>query len=212
MSLMGYIERVFAIIGALASVAGLYLAWDHWRRLRRLRGGPTWDDALRIADRLLDTIDRKGFKPDLVIGLGRSGGIWGGWLAGNLGSIPFASIDIEYKDTEIGRSAQFPGADAVLSNVNERYPGKPRILIVEGAASTGTTFREFLRQFKPQIEGWDVKTAVLYKNAGADVPISFVGKDDLDPWPERFPWHKRAGYKPHLRYVLERTGNMAAST
>ncbi len=211
MSVIEYVERILAVFGGVASVTGLYLAVVVWRERCRLRIEPSWDDTLRVADTLLDTIQRAQFDPHLVIGLGRSGGIWGGWLAGNLDSLPLALIDLEYDGRDVARRVKIWHGEEVLSYIpdyiRERYENdasKPRVLVVEGASSTGTTFREFFTKFGSALLDWDVKTAVLYKNAAVDVQIDFVGKDDLSPWPEKFPWHRRAGYKPHLRYVFER--------
>ena len=122
-----------------------------------MRRQPTWDDALRVAEKLLNTIEGS-FMPDLVLGLGRSGGIWGGWLAGNLGSLPFAVIDIEYDDGEVVLRAEFPGGEEVLSSVRKRFPNSPHVLVVQGAASGGMTFREFFAKFNSQR---GVKTSIL---------------------------------------------------
>ena len=216
MSVMHYVERVLAIVGGLASLGGLYLAWVYWQWQRRLRSEPTWDDALRVAENVLESIQESGFNPHLVVGLGRSGGIWGGWLAGNLGTLPFALIDVEKEDEDPARRIRIWHGEEVLSYIpgyiqerSENKTGKPRVLVVEGAATAGTTFREFLAKFKSQLSEWDVKTAVLYKRGPVDVRIDFFGKDDLYPWPKRFPWHKRAAYKPHLRYIFERAQDVA---
>lgn len=218
MSVIEYVERILAVFGGAASVTGLLLAVVVWRERRRMRSQPSWDEALRVADTLIDTIQQARFSPHLVIGLGRSGGIWGGWLAGNLGSLPFTVIDLEYEVDEIVRRVKFlhmKGVVAWLPDfIRERYKndaGKPGVLVVEGASSTGRTFREFFTGFQQVVSDWDVKTAVLYKNAAVDVRIDFVGKEDLSPWPEKFPWHSRVGYKPHLRYVIEQPSQARAA-
>lgn len=196
------IWQFFAFVGAIASIAGLAIWIAQFILRRRWAKQPTWDDSLRVAEKLLNMIEAGTWKPDVVVGLGRSGGIWGSWLAGNLGSLPMALIDIEYEPTERERRVEFYGAEQVLSYMAERFKGQPRVLVVEGAASTGTTLREFFRRFDSQLSKWDMKTAVLYSNPAADFAIDFVGSADLEPWPERFPWHQRAGYKPHLRNVF----------
>lgn len=209
------IWQFFAFVGILASIGGLALGIAELVLRRRWARQPTWDDALRAAEKLLNTIEAGTWKPDVVVGLGRSGGIWGGWLAGNLGSLPLAHIDLSRKP--IGREwhVEFHGAEQVLGYLAKRFEGQPRVLVVNGGASNGETFKAFFRRFDSQLTKWDVKTAVVYANVAVDFAIDFVGKGDLEPWPERLPWQQRDAYKPHLRNVFARarlTATPVAST
>lgn len=123
MSVIEYVERILAVFGGAASVTGLLLAVVVWRERRRMRSQPSWDEALRVADTLIDTIQQSRFSPHLVIGLGRSGGIWGGWLAGNLGSLPFTVIDLEYEVDEIVRRVKFLHMKGVVAWLPRFHPG-----------------------------------------------------------------------------------------
>lgn len=199
-------ERVLAAIGAVAGIGAFVFAiaqgylWYMWRRQI------TWDDALRVAETLLKQIEGGTWRPEVVLGVGRSGGIWGGWIAGNLGSLPFAVVDAKYVGTKTLDDVEFPRAEGVLSGIRKAYGDELRVLVIEGATSTGLTLREFLKHFKAELGGWDIKTAVLYRNTAAQVRVDFVGKD-LIPWPtddKPFPWHFRAGYRPFLGSLVSR--------
>ena len=200
---MTIIKDILSVIGAIASVSGAVISAAYYFHVWRWKRQLTWDDALRVAEQLLQQIEGSDWKPDIVIGLGRSGGIWGGWLAGNLGSLPLGVIDVTYEETPVGgRSVAFPGGWQVLSSLKETYPDDRNVLVVEGASSTGQTPREFRQELISKIPDWDVKLAVLYKNPTVAERIDFVGKADLEPWPTRFPWHARAVYRPYLRDIL----------
>ena len=183
------IERILAVIGAVASMAAVMASVIRWYRLRLWRRQLTWDDALRVARTLLEKIEGSEWKPAVVIGIGRSGGIWGGWLAGNLGGVPFAVVDDRYEQTAEGLRVEFPGGEDVLGSLGRLYGDNLRILLVEGATSTGQTPLEFQRRFARQLNGWDVRVAVLYKNPSSAASIDFVGMEGPEPWPARFPWH-----------------------
>ncbi|NIM18595.1 MAG: hypothetical protein GTO45_42005 [Candidatus Aminicenantes bacterium] len=178
-----------------------------WFRIRTWKKRITWDDALRNAKRLLEQVQNHqketGWMPDVVIGLGRSGGIWGGWLAGNLGTLPFAVIDDKYESKEKGINVSFPAGKEILSAVRSTYPDKKRILIVEGASSTGKTPAKFQEDFSQMLNDCDVKFAVLYKNPAAVFDIEFAGKIGPEPWPDKFPWHFSNLYRPYLRDIFK---------
>lgn len=145
---------------------------------------------------LADVKKEPNWEPSLVIGIGRSGGIWGGWLAGNLGTKPLLVVDVSYYEQS---PPEFPGAEQVLSALEEFRDLGDKILLVEGAASTGQTFRYFIERFSDQLRSWKIKKAVLYKNPVVPKKdIDFVGRS-LERWPERFPWHEQADWRPQLR-------------
>ena len=198
------VEFFLAVLGALSSIAGLIIGIRYEYQRRVWKKKLTWDDALRTARTLLEQISGAGWKPDLVIGIGRSGGIWGGWLAGNLGSLPFVAIDDKYEDVEAGLSVDFPCGKSILSNVQEFYSehGTLKVLVVEGASRSGGTPQKFREQFAEILRHWDVKLAVVYKNPGSAAAIDFVGMVGPEPWPEKFPWHETDAYRPYLRDVF----------
>ncbi len=195
------VEFILQLLGAIGAVVAL-IAFA--LQIIRIRQGPTWSDALRKARKVLDKINQSDWEPTVVIGIGRSGGIWGGWLAGNLGSKPFLGIEEYYVPNPHGREVHFQGAEKVLSALEEFKEFGNNVLLVEGASSTGQTFTGFMEKFSDQLNLWNIKKAVLYKNPAAAVNIDFVGKS-LERWPERFPWHDRRG-KWH-RYLRNGSNN-----
>jgi len=204
MQTMGVFERVLMIVGAVAGVLGCVFVGVQFYKFYLWKRRVTWDDALQVGDDLLKQLEASTWKPDLVIGLGRSGGIWGGWIAGNLGSLPFALVDAK-KEPPI----EFPGGADILAALHRTYGDKKRVLLIEGATSRGAVFREFFNNFGAALTewGWDLKKAVLYRNLASDAELEFVGREDLVPWPtdpRPFPWHRRAGYRPFLGNIVGR--------
>lgn len=157
----------------------------------------SWDYSFKVAEKLLKDIETSGKKFDVVVGLGRSGGIWGGWIAGNLGSIPFFALDIVYSaDVNGDRSIDFPDSIELLKFITKKYK---RVLIVEGAVSTGATFLEFKKKHKQFFEDVTFKFATLFKNSTASIVVDYVGETINNKWPDKFAWHTREKYAPHLR-------------
>lgn len=158
-----------------------------------------WNYSFEIANKLLSDIESSGKKIDLVIGLGRSGGIWGGWLAGNLGSLPFYTLDIKYSVDENGdRQIEFPHSQEILQLIS----GNTKcILVIEGAASTGNTFAAFKKKHLPLFSNVNFKFAVLFKNSSASITIDYVGKILDNGWPKKFPWHRTDKYQTLLKEI-----------
>jgi hypoxanthine phosphoribosyltransferase len=195
------IKDILAIIGSIASILSLIYSLQLYLWRRQL----TWNDSLRSAADLLADIQGSGWDADVVVGLGRSGGIWAGWLAGNLGSKPFAVVDDKYTP-----EVEFPGGAVVLENLRNTYPAMRRMLVVEGASSTGDTFRTFQGHFAEALKDMEVRFAVLYKSPLSKARIDYVGEDGPEPWPARFPWHGTALYRPYLRDLFPRTARRNA--
>ncbi len=189
---MDLILNLLAATGAVAGITTLALP------IIMHCMGPTWRDALKRARKVLEDIKQSNWEPTLVIGIGRSGGIWGGWLAGNLGSKPFLVVDVYYNQTEKGREVHYRGGKQVLSALEEFKKLGRNILLVEGAASTGETFTCFLEEFSDQLGSWKIKKAVLYKNPVAAIDIEFVGRS-LERWPKKLPWHEQSVWRRYLR-------------
>jgi hypoxanthine phosphoribosyltransferase len=191
---MGSVVNILAVLGAIATIVSCWVAVVQFRRAHGSGRLPTWDHSLRTAAKLLKMIEGNDWgAPDIVIGLGRSGGIWGGWLAGNLGSLPFGVVDDKYPEVE------FPGGEEVLLALRKFYPGAHKLLVVEGASSRGTTLNRFRERFDQVLSGLDVRYAVLYLNSSSDARIDYVGELGPEPWPTRFPWHSTDRYRPFLR-------------
>lgn len=147
----------------------------------------TWQDALETANDLLEKI-KKEFQPNIVIGIGRSGGIWGGWFAGNFGSLPFVVIDDKYtRNDEV--QVDFPAGFGIIRSFLEFYPYAEKILVVMGAATRGETIRKFKEQFKDFLGERTVRYVFLYKNSTANVPTHHYYGEELQAWPKKFPWH-----------------------
>ncbi|HZI36809.1 MAG TPA: phosphoribosyltransferase family protein [Acidimicrobiia bacterium] len=193
-------KGVLTVIGAVSTLLGFAKSVQLWVWKRKL----TWNDALRTAEKLLADIQKDDWNPDLVIGLGRSGGIWGGWLAGNLGSLPLGLIDDRYGQGAGGLEVSFPSGSEVLLALRREHPERTRVLIVEGATSSGKTLDAFLTFFAPELQGWDVRLAVLYQSALSTANVHFVG-ERLERWPEKFPWHSTESYRPYLRDLFRPT-------
>jgi len=201
-----------ATIAGVATIAGTLVGAQHlWTKKKTAQQAqpvnaevlaPDWSNALLMAEKVLVQIEGGDWKPDLILGLGRSGAIWGGWFAGNLGSLPIAVVDILYRKTPVGRDVTFPAGAETLQLLREVRGSTLKVLIVQGASSTGQTFMEFLGQHRQHITDWSMKFAVLYRNRAVATRIDFVGKN-LDPWPKRLPWHLRPVYRPEMNGVSD---------
>jgi len=199
---------IVAVIASLTAIVVAVLGTSHfWKQWRpatvaeKPANQPdiTWTDAFSVAEGLLVKIEASEWKPEFVLGIGRSGAIWAGWLAGNLGSLSVAVVDVKYKETEEGRQVFFPVGRDILSAIRKASGEQLRILVIEGASSNGQTFHEFLRQMEDIVQGHEIRFAVLYKNVASSAHIDYVGIHGPPHWPERFPWHHRPAYRTYLK-------------
>lgn len=145
---------------------------------------------------LIEEIVEAGFNPDLVVGIGRSGAFLGGWLAGNLGSLPIQVLDRTFGDTE-ERNILYPNAAAMLETIRNIQGSNLNVLIVEGGSTTGATLENFSALQKQYCPNWNCRYSVLYEVKAATFKSDFVAKR-IRKAPRRYPWHKTINYRKYL--------------
>ncbi len=108
----------------------------------------TWDRVLRGTGVLIQAIQENGFRPDLVIGCTRSGGIIGAMLAGHLGQESFIVLNRRDKGTKTRRKIVFD--DVAILNDEAVLPRSSRILMCFYQIQSGQTEQAFHSYLKAQ--------------------------------------------------------------
>lgn len=154
MSLLGSIWamlwKILVVIGAIATV---YMAVV--LIIERFGYFSWWGIRIR-SKKLLEKIKNSGFSPELVIGVGRSGAVLGGILAGNLGVIPIAIVDRKYAWIKNTRQI------IPLVFIKEHEVKGKRILLVDAAPHTGETLRVLKNEIR-QLQPAELRTVSLFK-------------------------------------------------
>jgi hypothetical protein len=75
---MELLKEILTLIGGLVVIITLCTAIIELIKIWIWKRKLNWDNSLRIARLLLEKIETNNWKPQIVLGLGRSGGIWGG--------------------------------------------------------------------------------------------------------------------------------------
>ena len=147
-----------------------------------------WKQVEKLVKAMLNEMQARSYKPDLVLGIGRGGSILAGMLAGNLGHLPMAVLDTVLDHPE------------GISKVDFRFPdccppikGK-RVLLVVGELYSGEDLRhaiDYTRRRHPA----EIKTASLLTHPAASVRPDFVGMESSKPLTA--PWRITDAYKVH---------------
>jgi hypoxanthine phosphoribosyltransferase len=173
-NLIDWLEAILALIGAATSVYSIALLG-----LDRM-GYYSWISIRERSKKLLKKIKESGYAPELIVGLGRSGAILGGILAGNLGVVPITVVDRFYSWRDDKTREVVP----ILLIKEDMIRGK-KILLVDAAPHTGETckvIRDELMKMSPA----DIKVAALFKSAYTvlvpDFYINEVEKVRKMPW------------------------------
>lgn len=190
---LAHVERLFSLIGGVgALVAFFVLVREKFFR------GITWRKALREAEKVLVHIESQSWRPEVVVGLGRSGALWGGWLAGNLGSLPVCVLDRGFAASSGTRRIVFNDGEELVGILRRRFGENARVLVVEGANTSGQPFIAFSELVRQSWPGCQTRFAALYSNKASPFSADFVGNPGIDPYPDRFPWHFRPSYRRNL--------------
>jgi len=184
---------IFGLIGGIISVKQLI---DWWREYQEKRID-SFESIERNAIKLIEKVQADGFTPQLVIGIGRSGAFLGGWIAGNLGSIPIQVIDRSFKKEE-GTTVEYLNCDQILAMLRIQFGKTARVLVVEGASTTGSSLAAFSKIRKKEVPDWDCRYAVLYEVESTKFACQYVALR-ISKTPERYPWHKTVHYAKYLK-------------
>ena len=178
---LSWIENALAVIGIFTSLySAIILILD------RL-GFYSWLGIQLRSKKLIRKIRNSGFIPDVIVGLGRSGAVLGGILAGNMGVIPITVIDRTYEWSN-GKSRKVIPIPFIKP---EMIAGK-KVLLVDAAPHTGETckmIKEELLDYSPK----ELRIASLFKYAYAiQVPDYFVSEVQKV---RKMPWRFTQDYR-----------------
>jgi hypoxanthine phosphoribosyltransferase len=143
----------------------------------------SWNRVVRDAKKLSESVKDSGYKPDIVVAIGRGGYVPARILCDYLLMRDLTSIKVEHwgiAATETERAAiKFP----LCADIKNK-----KVLLVDDITDTGDTLRvslEYLKTFEPK----DIKTAVLvHKTCSVIIPDYFVSRVAKWRW-IIFPWH-----------------------
>lgn len=164
---MDFITLFFLISAAITIVTGAHYLWKLFlsRELRKLN----WRDIRRGVLVIISRLRHDNFIPDLVIGVGRSGAILGGLIAGNMGNLPLAVVDRKLQWDERKR-------DILLSEFTELKvgPERQKLLFVIGEVYSAQSIVEVLKHLDPILKDKQYRTATLVKLESAPVNIDYI--------------------------------------
>jgi len=144
----------------------------------------TWPDVEKGVDKIIGEMEKDGYKPDLVIGIGRSGGIVGGLIAGYLKAKPFRGFNWNYKNIKKdGKKERIHIHDKTIEIEKEQQ----KILLVEGATTTGQTPKKALAFFKEKFPDKEFRFAVLVRQKSSEASIDYCAYKVLGI--KILPWH-----------------------
>jgi hypoxanthine phosphoribosyltransferase len=135
-------------------------------------------------DKIIAEMEKDGYEPDLVIGIGRSGGIVGGLIAGYLKAKPFRVFNWNYKNiNKDGKKERIHILDKTIEIEKEQQ----KILLVKGATTAGQTPEKALVFFKEKFPDKVFRYAVLVRQKSSTASIDYCAYEVLGI--KILPWH-----------------------
>lgn len=144
----------------------------------------SWEDVNNGVLRLVDLVRKSNFNPDIIVGVGRSGAIIAGLLAGNLGVLPVGVIDREYQRMRGG------GRKVVIRRGVDVKNKK--VLLVCGMLITGQTLKAAYDIIDKR--GGEIKTLTMFKRTGPLIMTPDYYSYEIESI-ARFPWRLSADWK-----------------
>lgn len=179
-----FVGQVLGVISAvLAIIAAAYTSYRWY--ISRSPTKVSWRRVERGVLRIIHDLRRDNFVPDLVVCvvcIGRSGAIFGGLIAGNMGNVPIALLDRRFQ-WDKGRVRD----DVPLSYSEVHIDDSVRrVLVVIGEIYSGSSIKESLGRLEGVLNGREYRLACLNKVSFAPVKVDYcvyeVEKPGRPPW------------------------------
>lgn len=187
-----YLLPGITLIASVISVLSfaVYLK-DRRQRKRKIPVPYSWSNVASGVDHTINRLHSDEFVPEIVIGVGRSGAIYGALLAGNLGNLPFEVLDRSFAHDQGNRNAVF-----------HQHIAQPwsfqRALLVIGEVNSGQSLKEALLWLRANLPPADIKTACMVRQVNSNyVPDYIAYEEDRAIVP---PWVLRSGYQRYQKF------------
>ncbi len=205
MTLTNY--ELFTLILAIVGTISSFIYLGQLIKTKIIGNHFTWSDVNKSMDNTINYLKGKSFHPDIVICLGRGGAIYGGLLAGNMGTIRIALIDrkkISYA-SESMHNPYFlikPNISVFKSLINNQ--GKLNILLVTGEVVTGFDLYHAKLFLEDKLEKSQIKNTIM--------TISFTSLNHASYFPDyadknEIPNYKSPPWRKNEEYVNDRRQN-----
>lgn len=129
----------------------------------------SWEEVIFATKLLLPEIG--AYNPDIVIGLGIGGAVWGGVLAGSLNDKPLLVLDRIVHRSDGKRDVELVGPSSITAN-GDLIKGK-RVLLVNAEIISAQTTLEAIKLIEP-LEPAGIKIAALDYSSDAQRQPDFA--------------------------------------
>jgi hypoxanthine phosphoribosyltransferase len=173
-------EIVIVVVSVLATVisipAGAYYLWERYKdrdpdyeKSDARRAPLSWTKVTHGATETIRRLRSDNWLPDLVLGIGRSGAIYGGLIAGNMNNLPLAILD---RHLVWDRNSRQYLAD---HHSRIELPTECRkILVVVGEVYSGQSLTASLEKMESALKDRAVRTACLVRSMHSDVKVDYA--------------------------------------
>jgi hypoxanthine phosphoribosyltransferase len=165
--MLGILIVVVSVMAALISIpAGIYYLWD--RNKATVSKTVGWRKVEYGVHETIRRLRSDNWVPDLVLAIGRSGAIYGGLIAGNMGNLPMAILD---RHLAWDRTSREYVAD---HHSSIHLPDEcKKVLVVVGEVYSGQSLTASVQRIKEAMQGRSIKTACLVHSNHSNVQVDY---------------------------------------
>ncbi len=145
-------------------------------------GRYSWGDTRRGLEHIQVAMEQDNFIPDIIVGLGRSGGVVGGILACLMGSLPIDLLDLHYTRKDKAYRVEFRTESFKLPE------DAKKVLVIEGATTAGTTLTTASKLLADQYPGIEFRYAVLIQSEASQFTCNYYAFSERKKILS-LPWH-----------------------
>ena len=171
---------ILAVVGGIASIySAVFAIIDKW-------GYFSWYGVTKRCKKLVNMMHQSNYSPDVIIGLGRSGAVIGGILAGNMGVIPITCMDRRYEWVNKRRIVH------PMHYLDPQKLSGKKILLVDAAPHTGETCKVVIEELQ-KMNPAEIRVAALFRTPYQVIVPDYYASTVKQVY--KLPWRFSTAYK-----------------
>ncbi|MFH1752336.1 MAG: phosphoribosyltransferase family protein [archaeon] len=147
----------------------------------------SWQDIKVGCEKIVESLRKENFKPDVIVAIGRGGYIPGVIISHLLENKKLFTLKVEFTEKENTSNQTLKQKPVIIQAIKEKLEGK-KILLIDDVNESGQSIQTVTNYLLKEKQVKEIKTGIIHEKPWTKKKADFVGKT-VDAWVVH-PWEK----------------------